>query len=219
MKLDSCIRVGVADDHELVRKGLAALLNEKKHVEVVLLAENGRDLMNQLKTTPCDLVLMDLEMPVLNGVEALLELREIRPGLPVVVLSMNTELYSIAEALQAGAVAFLPKDVDESLLLDVIKSVVKSKEISLELYHRIYQETGIDLRCENILSNLCLTEREKEIIELVCAGKKNKEIAETLFISKRTVEGHRNSIAQKTETSNIAELVVFALKNRLFSLN
>lgn len=211
------IRVGLAEDHDLVRQGLVALLEEEDNIEVVFDVPNGAELLEILQSKEIDVLLLDLDMPIINGHEALKVIRAKYSSIQTIIVSMHYEYEFIAESIANGAKGFLPKNCDFDKLVDAIELVHDrgfyfDEKVSQALVTKIL--TSDEQNKSNQLS-----EREIEIIVHICDGKKNKEIAEELFISTRTVEGHRNRISEKTKTGNIAELVIYAVKNGIYKIN
>lgn len=212
----SKIRIGLAEDHELVRQGLVSLFEDEEGIEVVFDVENGALLLEELKVKEIDVLLLDLDMPVLNGYEALKVVRAKYSNVQTIILSMHYEKEFIAETISLGAKGFLPKNCDFDKLIVAIESVNQNgfyfdEKVSQTLVSEILHNELEDDAAK-------LSEREIEVIELICKGRRNKEIADELHLSVRTVEGHRNRIAEKTKTGNIAELVIYAVKNKIFEV-
>lgn len=217
--MKKCIRIAIAEDHDLMRQGLVSLLDAEENISVVFDVENGARLFEELKKKKVDVILLDLEMPVLNGHQALKILAERYPEISVIVVSMHYADSFISESIAAGAKGFLPKNCDIDKVVDAIFAVQEQgyyfdDKISRALLNRIINSDNQPSK----FTNDPLTTREHQIVELVCSGKTNKEIASLLCLSVRTIEVHRNTINKKTNTKNIAGLVTYAIKNGLYSV-
>ncbi|MCR9171897.1 MAG: response regulator transcription factor [bacterium] len=217
--MSKTIRIAIAEDHDLMRQGLVSLLDSEENISVVFDVENGARLFDELKKKKVDVVLLDLEMPVLNGHQALKILSSRYPEIAVIVVSMHYSDGFISESIASGAKGFLPKNCDIDKVVDAIYAVQEQgyyfdDKISKALLNRIMKSESTN----NKFSQDPLTSREHQIVELVCSGKTNKEIANLLCLSVRTIEVHRNTINKKTNTKNIASLVTYAIKNGLYSV-
>jgi DNA-binding NarL/FixJ family response regulator len=205
-------KIIIVDDHQLFRNGLKFILNEIKNVQVVGEASNGQEFLDILEYGIPDLVLMDINMPVMNGVTAAKIALEKYPQLNILVLSMYGETEYYNTMIDIGVKGFILKDVDNKELEDSINKVISggtyfSQELLLNLIkNKTYSE------------NITLTKREKEVLELICKGFSNQQISEQLFISQRTVERHRSSLLLKTDSKNSISLVVYAIKHKLISI-
>jgi len=213
------LKVGIVDDQVLFRKGLKALLEEQGEFEVLLECNNGRELLDELEfgLNP-NIVLLDLEMPVMNGVDTMIALRIQYPALPVIVLSVHFEPSYIVKMIELGASGYLQKNENPERVFTVIKNIY-SNGFYLDREYAEAMRKGSMMHSQ-INENLKLhgiTKREKEILSYICTEFTNAQMAAKLFISERTVEGHRNNLLDKTGSKNTAGLVVFALKNRLVS--
>jgi len=213
------IRIAIAEDHDLMRQGMVSLLDSEEGISVAFDVENGARLFDELKKKKVEVILLDLEMPVLNGHQALKILSARYPDIAVIVISMHYSDGFISESIAAGAKGFLPKNCDIDKVVDAIFAVHEQgyyfdDKISKALLNRIMKSEGP----KKNFSQDPLTSREHQIVELVCSGKTNKEIANLLCLSVRTVEVHRNTINKKTNTKNIASLVTYAIKNGLYSV-
>ncbi len=202
----------IVDDHQLFRNGLKFILNEMNDVQVVGEASNGKEFLDLLEFGLPDLVLMDINMPIMNGVNASKIALEKYPGLNILVLSMYGESEYYNTMIDIGVKGFILKDVDNKELRDAIDKITSggtyfSQELLLNLIkNKTYDE------------NIFLTRREKEVLELICKGFSNQQISEQLFISQRTVERHRSNLLLKTESKNSISLVVYSIKHKLISL-
>lgn len=213
------IRVLLADDHTVIRAGLRALLERRPDLEVVGEADNGRQAVEMTSTLGPDVVVMDIGMPGLNGIEATRQIVKGQPGGAVVILSMHSDETYVMRALNAGARAYLLKDSAEADLLRAIQAVSQGKSffspkisrILAEDYVRLLQQKGAQDTYE------LLTSREREILQLLAEGKTNKEVAAVLNLSLYTVETHRGNILQKLGLHSPAELVLYAVRKGIIS--
>jgi len=212
------IKIGIADDHVILRQGLISILKEYPHLDILLDVNNGQELMLELEKQLPDIILLDIEMPIMNGKDAL-ELIQLKyPSIKVMMMSMYFNDSYIIEFIKNGACAFLPKNCDIDKLVDAINTVYErghyyDEKISEVIINVLKQLPPIH---KLIPKKLDLTNRELEIIELICSKKTNNEIANLLHLSVRTIEGHRYNISKKTNTTNTLELIEYAAKNNLF---
>ena len=206
------IQVALVDDHQLFRSGINFIISDTEDIEIAFEASNGQEFLKYLDNYQPDVVLMDINMPVLDGVEATRRAVEKFPMLNVLVLSMFGEVDYYNTMIDLGVKGFILKDIDNDELLDAIRKVYKggnyfSQELLLQLIKNKPEVGGADL-----------TRREKEVLELICLGFSNLEISEKLFISQRTVERHRSSLLFKTDSKNSVSLVVYAIKNGIIKI-
>jgi DNA-binding NarL/FixJ family response regulator len=209
---DRNIKVFLADDHNIVRQGLKLILSAQPDMEVVGEAGNGREAIEAVAKLKPDLVLMDVAMPELNGIEATRRMVEANPRLKVLVLSMHKEAVYVREILRAGARGYILKDAIDTELLSAVRSVVRgdgyiSPAVSGALLND-YRKDVTDPA--DLLSN-----REREVLQLIAEGKTNKEIAVKLNLSVYTVDSHRGKIMEKLNLHSTGELVRFAIKHGL----
>lgn len=210
------IRIALADDHQLFRNGLKILLGGYPEFEVVAEASNGTELLKVLENCPTDIVLMDINMPEMDGVEATSRISRQIPEVFVIALSMYGEEEYYYRMVEAGAKGFILKDSDISDVHDAIIAVHRGGNyFSQELLYHVIRHIK-NREQEEKSSNL--SRREKEILFKICEGLSNHEIAEELFISKRTVDKHRANLLAKTGSKNTASLILYAIKNRLIEV-
>ncbi|MBN2632226.1 MAG: response regulator transcription factor [Bacteroidales bacterium] len=210
------IRIIIADDHQLFRNGLKILLNSFPEFEVAGEASNGEDFVNLIKTSMADIALMDINMPVMDGIEATRKGLKLCPSISIIALSMYGEEEYYYRMVDAGAKGFLLKDSDIMEVKEAILTVYRGGSyFSQELLHHVIQK--IKTR-EQESRSANLSKREKEILLKICEGLSNQEIAESLFISKRTVDKHRANLLGKTNSKNTASLILFAIKNKLIEI-
>lgn len=213
------IRIALADDHVMVRQGLATLLQNEPGIYIVCQSDNGKDLLEILKKEPVDIVLLDVEMPVMNGMQTLEIINSKYPETKVIMLSMHFDDLHITEFISSGARGFLSKNSDYEVVVDALFAVHEqgyyfNDKVSKALLDKLIHTKKI----HPVFSDETLTDREVEVLKLACLEKTNQEIADELFLSVRTVEGHRAKIAQKTNSRNIAGMVIYAIKNGYISI-
>ncbi|MGI4873814.1 MAG: response regulator [Janthinobacterium lividum] len=213
------IRVFLVDDHAIMRDGLQALLASETLLQIVGEAANGQELLNQLPTVPADVVLLDMNMPVLDGLATTRALREQYPHLHILMLSMLTSEHTIAEVLAAGAHGYVLKNADKSEIVTAILAVAAGKrflcsDIGLELLKKLTTGQSAPAAPDGRLP-AGLSHREREILQLVASGLTNQQIADQLFTSRRTVESHRQSLLEKTGAKNTPALVKYAVEQGL----
>ncbi|MDF7817305.1 response regulator transcription factor [Runella sp. MFBS21] len=216
----SSIRVAIADDQVLFRKGMASIVNTFENISVVLEADNGKILIEALATcTPLpDVVLLDLSMPELNGIETTKILHTDYPSVKIIILSVYGEDRFVTHLMELGVNAYLFKNVEPEEVERAIHTVIEKDFYFNEAFlnamkNRMNSKRQKILLTDNLPSTL--TSRETEILTLICRQKTAQEIADELFISVRTVDGHRNNLLEKTGARNSAGLVLFAIKHRL----
>jgi len=210
------IRIIITDDHQLFRNGLKILLNSFPDFEVTGEASNGNEFLKLIQSVTADIALMDINMPVMDGVEATREALKIDAGIKIIALSMYGEEDYYYRMVDAGAKGFLLKDSGISEVRDAILTVMKGGSyFSQELLYHVIQKIK-HREHENKAANL--SRREKEILAKICEGLSNQEIADALFISKRTVDKHRANLLGKTNSKNTASLILFAIKNKLIEI-
>lgn len=208
------IRVGIADDHNLFREGIRMILSGMKDILLCLEAESGNDLLEQLKETPVDIVLLDIEMKDMNGIDALKSISVLALKPKVIILSMHTELRMISYVMEQGANGYLPKDVKGEELENAIISVYEKGMYLNEIVSKSLL-VGLRNKRNRYLPAIELSLREREVLALICQQYTTYEIGEKLSISGRTVEGHRKNLCLKLDVKNIAGLVMKALELNL----
>src|SRR5262245_24212118 len=203
------IKVLIADDHGVVRKGVRFLLQQERDIEVAGEAEDGREAVRPAKVTGANVLIMDIAMPNLNGIDATAQVGKVSPSTNVLILSMYSDEEYLIRALNAGAKGYLLKDQAEADLVRAVRSVAAGRtffspdiaQVLLEDYVRRLQRDGVQD------SYSLLTEREREVLQLLAEGKSNKEAAQHLNLSLHTVETHRTNLMQKLGLHNTAEIV------------
>jgi len=206
------IRIIIVDDHRILRDGIKALLKEMKGVELVGEASNGLELISLLKNCQVDLILMDIKMPKMNGIEAAREALIIHPTVKIIVLSMFDDFSHYDSMIQLGVHGFLLKESNYNELEKAIESVIDGRPyFSQELLLNL-------IKSKKESSQIQITSREKDVLTLICKGLSTSEIAEKLFLSVSTIEKHRSELLVKTDSPNSTALAVFAIKNNLVDL-
>ncbi|HTR34671.1 MAG TPA: response regulator transcription factor [Bryobacteraceae bacterium] len=212
-------RVLLADDHTLIRAGLRMVVDAQPDLTVVGEAEDGREAVAMAQKLKPDVIVMDIGMPNLNGIEACRQIREGFPGTQIVMLSMHSDEGYVLRALKAGAKAYLLKDSAEADLARAIRSAAAGKsffspavgKVLLEDYMRKLQRTGAEDSYD------LLSPREREILQLVAEGNSSKDIANLLDLSVYTIETHRARIMQKLNLRGIPELILYAVRKGVIS--
>jgi DNA-binding NarL/FixJ family response regulator len=215
------IKVGMADDHALFREGVGLIINNFEGIELILEATNGRELLTKLKNKIPDVILLDLEMPEMDGVEVIRHLKEdaAYQEIKVVILTMYKEERMMAYLMELGANGYLMKDANPSEFEKAIRAVYKdgfyfNDEVSRAMLSGLQQKKKKPPMLGN---NYQLTEREMDVLTLIATGLTTTEIGAKLFISKRTVEGHRKNLLSKLGARNTASLIIKAIKEGLIS--
>jgi DNA-binding NarL/FixJ family response regulator len=212
------IKLVIVDDHGLFRNGLKLLLNTTQLVQVVGEASNGVEFLDLIKSGLPDIVLMDIDMPVMDGIEATRRAIGLYPDLKIITLSMFGEDEYYYQMIEAGVKGFLLKNSDISELKQAIQQVYAGKtyfseELLLSMLRNIKTVSVAEKPGE-----VSLSDREIEVLQQICKGLSNQEIADVLHISKRTVDKHRANLLEKTNCRNTASLVMYALKNKLIEI-
>jgi DNA-binding NarL/FixJ family response regulator len=212
------IRIILVDDEILFRKGISFLLEREENIDVIFEASKGSELISFLKENKNhpDIIIMDLKMPVINGVEATKIIHKDFPEIKIIALTSYDSRSFVANMIHVGAVSYLIKNSTPQELLKAINEVASKGFYYTDYVMKIIQEDILNgKKSKSNLDTNYLTIREIEVLQLICKQKNTVEIAEQLFISPRTVEGHRNNLLLKTESRNIAGLVVYAIQNEI----
>jgi DNA-binding NarL/FixJ family response regulator len=213
------LRILIADDHGIVRKGLRLQLEQHGNFEVVGEAHDGREAVRAAEQLAPDVVIMDIGMPNLNGIESTTQIVKQRPETGVIILSMHSDEGYLRRALAAGAKGYLLKDSADVDLYRAVEAVANGKSFFspaiantlLEDYMRQLQQRGLEDSYD------LLTDREKEVFQLLAEGKSNKEVATALNLSTATVETHRTHIMQKLDLHSVADIVLYAVRKKIIS--
>jgi two-component system response regulator NreC len=208
-------RLVIAEDHTILREGLRALITSDPELEIICEAKDGRDAVSCVEEFGPDLILMDLSMPRMHGLEAIREIKTRFPKTKVLILTVHrTEEYVYA-ALQAGADGYLLKDATHGELSLAIKSVLQGEQyLSPSVSGKVIEGYlgGHQEPLKNSAWNDTLTQREREVLKLIAEGHKNKEIADLLFVSPKTVEKHRYNLMRKLKLRNVADITAYAIE-------
>ena len=213
------VRILLADDHIVMRNGLRLLLERQPHLQVVGEAADGRQAVALCESANPDVVIMDIAMPNLNGIEAARQIVNRNPRTAIAILSMHSDESYVIRALKAGARAYLLKDSAEADLLAAVRALTEGKsffspaisKILVEDYMRQLESRGAEDTYE------LLTNREREILQLLAEGRTNKEVANMLNLSLYTVETHRTHILQKLNLHSVPELILYAVRKGIIS--
>jgi DNA-binding NarL/FixJ family response regulator len=213
------IRILLADDHTVVRHGLRALLERQPDMTVVAEAADGRDSVRLAEEQSPDVVVMDITMPNMNGIEATRRILAANPRTAVVILSMHQDESYVLRSLKAGAKGYLLKDSLRSDIVDAIRAVSQGRSFLTRKISRIMQEDYVrQMERRGVEDSYdLLTDREREILQLVAEGKANKEVAGLLNIGLTTVETHRTHILQKLGLHSVPELILYAVRKSIVS--
>ena len=213
------LKLYIVDDHKLFREGLKLLLSTQDFVQHIYEASNGKEFVENLSFVDCDVVLMDIEMPEMNGVEATELALRMKPDLKIIVLSMYGDEQYYYKMVDAGVKGFVLKNSGIEKVIEAIRKVAAGENyFSEELLMNILNNMRDVGKSEPEAPDNEISEREMEILYHVCLGLSNQEIADKLFISKRTVDKHRANLLSKTGCRNTAALVMYAIKNKMIDI-
>jgi len=208
------IKVIIADDHALFRQGVKAALSIKKDVELIAEADNGMQLLNLLRHLEPDVILLDIQMPIMDGIATLPEIRKVYPQVKVIILSMHNDHSMISKLMEIGANSYLTKNTDSENIYNAIKTCYEQGFYFNELTNKALLTGLRTRRAEPLLPQEAnLTEKETTILKMMCEEKTTKEIADLVDISPRTVEAIRDKLKTKTGAKSMAGLVMYAVKN------
>lgn len=210
------IKVLLADDYPLMLEGFQLLLGQEAYIEITGQATNGKELVALAETIKPDVVLTDIDMPVMNGIEATRMIKEQQPGIGIIALTMYNEHHLIVDMMEAGANGYLLKSTSKEELLMAIDTANRgltyfSNDSSMRLFQQLAKS-----RVQRIKEAAVFTEKELEIIRLICEQYASKEIANLTNLSKRTVDKYRDHIMEKTGSTNLAGVVVYAIRHGLY---
>ncbi len=211
----------VVDDHSLVREGIITMLSIYDDFEIIGDAESGEEAMKKIDSLLPDVVLLDINMPGMNGIETAKQILEDYTSVKIIILSMDVTQDHISEAIKAGVSGYLAKDTKKEILAEAIRKVMTGEQffgekVSQVIFKGFYKQS----KGERVASeNKVLSKREVEVLQQIASGLSNREIADKLFISIRTVDAHRNHIMQKLNLKSTAQLVKYAIKEKLIDLD
>ncbi|MBN2280059.1 MAG: response regulator transcription factor [Candidatus Marinimicrobia bacterium] len=210
------IDVFIADDHEIVRKGLSTLINETWDMKLIGEGKNGHDVLSTLVKDNCDVLILDISMPGMNGLEVLKQIKMLKPNLPVLILSMHPENQYARRMLKAGAAGYLNK---ESASTELVKAIRKIYNGHKYITGNVAELLADDLMKGSKQSNHeSLSDREFEIMQLIAKGKTVSQIADMLCLSVKTVSTHRHHILEKLQVENNAQIICYALRHDLVEM-
>ncbi|MGE0078933.1 MAG: response regulator [Bacteroidales bacterium] len=206
-----CINIAIADDHEIFRLGMKHLLNEIPFVNLLIEASNGKDLLMKLEKSLPDIIFMDINMPILNGIDTTKIIKEKYPSIKIIALTAQKDIQRFKQMIKLGVNGFIHKSASASEIRASIFRIMNGASfISSDLFDTI---SKIVMGKEE--ENSIFSKRELEILELIYHGLETKEIANKLCLSQRTVEKHKSNMMSKTKTRNTVQLIIYAIKNNL----
>ncbi len=209
------VKIILVEDHPVFREGLRRMIQETDIGEVIGEAENGAIFLEMMKTLKPDIVMMDINMPVMNGIEATEKALALYPHLKVIVLSMFGEEEYVYSMVNKGVAGFVLKSSKPADIMNAIKAVNSGQQYySVEILSLLVKK----IRQAQAPTHIQFTEKEKQVLSLICKGYSTTEIGEKLFLGERTIEGYRGKLLEKTGQPNTVNLVIFALKNKLITL-
>lgn len=211
---DRTITIFLADDHTIVRQGLAKLLAAEPNLRVIGEAQNGREAVKKVQGLKPDLVIMDIAMPLLNGIEATRQIKKLSPQTKVIILSMHSHDRYISELISLGASGYLLKDSTGEEIVKAISAAMKGDVYLSPSISRRVIEDYLTLKKKSSREDLYtkLSNRERELFQMIAEGHSTKEISGILFISPSTVKTHRSNIMEKLQLDNISQLIQFAIR-------
>lgn len=213
------MKVFIADDHTILREGLRSILEGEADIEIVGEADNGRTAVKQAKELLPDVVVMDLAMPDMFGIEAIRQIMEDTSRVRIVVLSMHSERRLVVEAINAGATGYLLKDCAAHELVGALRTVAANEMyLSPRITSLIVKSYVHNSFESSAVGTSPLSRREQEVLQLIAEGKSTKDIAYTLEVSLKTVEAHRQNIMKKLNTRSVAQLIKYAIREGLTNL-
>lgn len=216
------IHVAIADDHAMVREGLKQILELEDDIEVVAQASNGEEALDIARKKQPDVILMDINMPGMNGLEAIKEIKDEKVPSKIIVLTIHEDREYLFKTLHMGAEGYVLKDADPNVLIEAIRSVNSGEayiqgNMTKELVKEFKRVTVNENKEKSENNNL--TSREKEVLELIAEGLINREIAKRLYISEKTVKNHVSNIFKKLNVSDRTQAAIYAYKNNITSEN
>lgn len=220
--MNNNIKILIADDHQLIREGIEAMIRDMPDMEVVGMADSGEEAIDMIKSVKPNVILMDIVNPGMNGIESARRIKATDKQIKLIFITMDVSKAFVSEGIKAGVDGYLPKDTSKRTLMDAIRSVNAGdryfndaiKKLVFDDYYLTEKTRGVVKPCSDHL-----TKREIEVLALVASGKSNKQIGEMLFISIKTVETHKTNILTKLDLSNSAELVRYAIKTKIISID
>ena len=211
------LKLLVADDHRLFIEGLQYVLKQDLQIEVTGFAINGKEAVEKCNSKDFDAVLMDVHMPVIDGIQATIAIKQIYPNMKIIMLSTANDLATVTNALKAGANAYVLKDAGSAELIKALHAVNRGEIYFSASIAHFFSKTGAQKTSKEYIhfSENLITTREQSVLRLIAEGYTNQQIADTLFISVKTADTHRKNLIAKLKVSNTASLVKFAVQNKL----
>jgi DNA-binding NarL/FixJ family response regulator len=209
------IKVAIADDHALFRAGVKTALSVRKDIEMIAEADNGMQLLNLLKHVEPDVILLDIQMPLMDGISTLPEIRKLYPEIKVIILSMHNDHSMISKLMEVGANSYLTKNSDSETIYQAIKTCFEQEFFFNDLTNKALLSGLRTKKTDHAPEDIQLNDKELRILKLMCEEKTTKEIADIVDISPRTVEAIRDKLKTKTGAKSMAGLVMYAVKNKL----
>lgn len=213
------IKVIIADDHVLYRAGVKTALSSKKDVKVIAEADNGMHLLNMLKMVPADVILLDIQMPIMDGISALPEIKKIAPATKVIMLTMMDDHSMITKLMELGANSYLTKTSDSEIIYEAIKTCFEQEYYFNQLTNKALltnlKQRNVPTPQKMVQQEAQLNEKETLILKLMCEEKSTKEIADIVDLSPRTVEAIRDKLKVKTGAKSTAGLIMYAVKHKI----
>jgi DNA-binding NarL/FixJ family response regulator len=209
------IKVAIADDHALFRAGVKTALSVRKDIEMIAEADNGMQLLNLLKHIEPDVILLDIQMPLMDGITTLPEIRKLYPDIKVIILSMHNDHSMISKLMEVGANSYLTKNSDSETIYQAIKTCYEQEFFFNDLTNKALLSGLRTKKADHLQDDVQLNDKELRILKLMCEEKTTKEIADIVDISPRTVEAIRDKLKTKTGAKSMAGLVMYAVKNKI----
>ncbi|MEP6674159.1 MAG: response regulator transcription factor [Ferruginibacter sp.] len=213
------IRVIICDDHVLYRAGVKTALSPKKDMKIIAEADNGMHLLNMLKMIPCDVILLDIQMPIMDGIATLPELKKLYPNIKIIMLTMMDDHSMITKLMELGANSYLSKTSDSEIIYEAIKTCYDQEYYFNALTNKALltnlKQRNVSMPQKFMAEEARLNDKEITILRLMCEEKSTKEIAEAVDLSPRTVEAIRDKLKVKTGAKSTAGLIMYAVKHKL----
>jgi DNA-binding NarL/FixJ family response regulator len=213
------IKILIADDHQVLREGIRSLLEKQGNMEVIAEAPDGRTAVNLARKLNPDVIIMDIAMPDLNGIDATRQILSDSPDIKIVVLSMHSDRRFVAEMLKAGASGYLLKNSAFQQLTNAIQSVIEGRNyLCPEIGEVVIDDYVKKLSNNGMVQNSPLTAREREVLQLIAEGKSTKQVASQLNVSIKTADSHRQQLMRKLNIRSVAELTKYAIREGITPL-